>query len=716
MRTIIFLLSTLFFLSIIFLPAGKTYNFEDYRDTIIIENPHKLVTYDFGNKYLMAMSDSKLNINKYWVANIAPSIIVEDSWKTKILINNEQLLKPNQTLARSNILLNTYKLENIETEVSTFVDNSTNAIFQKYNFYSLNNNENTVEITFTFSFDLGVNERDLIIEYINKGDNYYFIAYNDNQNIAAIFSSNFLPYDYEINGRDLKILFNFKTDELKDFYTFISGGFTKEKEEHIANRVFKNWGKHYKNAIDRANWIDNLFYSEDKLLDQMFSVCIDCALSNYKVDENVNFNAFYAGVRYKEPARTYYRDSYWTIQSILPFKPELVRQQIIALAKGIHDDGACGSGVKFDGSDWWSNHYDSSSFFVMMIYDYIIWTGDISILDETTKGKIRDNGEGIIEFSEEKSVWVKAKKTMEWLQKTDRNKNNLIQKPKNVFGDWADEVARINEVTYVNALYYKALKSMNYLSELTGEYKLSKSYAEQSIKLKNAINQYLWDKDKGYYVDFITTNNKGKIIYKEDHFMEDTFTALLFGIADPDQISSSFEYAHKWLESRNNFVQPYGDWGTLCTWPLYKKTTYRRPRESDDPYRYHNGADWPYLDGINALTRLLFNDSHWEYPIKRWWEKSLENYWLTPVEYYQPEYPEGGFKQAWSSMPAAALIMGGFGFAPHLINNNKLKIPSFGNAEVKGLKYRGYTFDIIYKDGSLSVYRNNKKLENNNIF
>ena len=293
-----------------------------------------------------------------------------------------------------------------------------------------------------------------------------------------------MPYDYEINGRDLKILFNFKTDELKDFYTFISGGFTKEKEEHIANRVFKNWGKHYKNAIDRANWIDNLFYSEDKLLDQMFSVCIDCALSNYKVDENVNFNAFYAGVRYKEPARTYYRDSYWTIQSILPFKPELVRQQIIALAKGIHDDGACGSGVKFDGSDWWSNHYDSSSFFVMMIYDYIIWTGDISILDETTKGKIRDNGEGIIEFSEEKSVWVKAKKTMEWLQKTDRNKNNLIQKPKNVFGDWADEVARINEVTYVNALYYKALKSMNYLSELTGEYKLSKSYAEQSIKLK----------------------------------------------------------------------------------------------------------------------------------------------------------------------------------------------------------------------------------------
>lgn len=692
-------------------------DFENKPDTIIIEKPGKVITYDFGNQYLMAKSDSNLNINKYWIANIMPSIIVDDSWNTSISINNNTLKTPSNIYARSNMFINEYILNNITTKVTTYTDNSTNAIFQRYNFIPLNSNkESAIDINFSFNFDLGINEKDVTIKYINTNNGYYFSAYANNSDISGIFSSNYLPFNYEINGRNLKIFFHFKSDELKNFYITLSGGFSKEEEESLINSILTNWELTYKKALDRANWIDNLFYSDNRLYDQMFSACVDCALSNFKVDKKVGFKAFYAGVRYKEPSRTYFRDSYWTIQSILPFKPELVREQIIALAKGIHDDGACGSGVKFDGSDWWSNHYDSPSFFVMMIYDYIIWTGDLSILDERTKGKTKDNGRGNIEFSAAKNVWEKAKKTMEWLYKTDKNKNNLIQKPENVFGDWADEVARINEVTYVNALYYKALKSMSYLAALTHEYKLSNTYAEQSFKLKNAINKYLWDKDKGYYIDFITTDNRSKVIYREDHFMEDSFTALLYGVANENQIISSLQYARKWLESRNNFIQPYGDWGTLCTWPLYKSTTYRRPRESDDPYRYHNGADWPYLDGINALTRFIFDDPYWEYPLTTWWKKSIENYWLTPVEYYQPKYPEGGFKQAWSSMPAAALIMGGFGFAPHLVDNKELKNPPFGNSSIKGLIYKGHIFDIIYQDNVLNVFKDNQKIDNSNIF
>ena len=691
-------------------------DFENKTDTIMIKKPKKLVSYDFGNKYIMAKSDSLLSINKYWVVNVAPSIILEDSWITSVKINKEALTNPDNTYARSNMFRNEYKLENINIKATTYVDNSTNALFQRYCFIPLSNTENVIDMSFTFSFDLGVNERDIIIKYVNINQGYYFITHNDDQGIAAMFSSNILPYNYEINGATIKIFFHFNTTEIKDFYILISGGFSKEKEEGIVNTIIADWEIPYQNALTRADWIDNLFDSDNRLFDQMFSACLDCALSNFKEDNNVNFKAFYAGVRYKEPARTYFRDSYWTIQSILPFMPELVRDQIIALAKGIHDDGSCGSGVKFDGSDWWSNHYDSPSFFVMMIYDYIKWTGDSSILDEKTKGKSRDNGGGSVEFSDEKSVWQKAKNTIEWLYKTDKNQNALIEKPKNPFGDWADEVARINEVTYVNALYYRALKSMSYLSHLKEERELSKIYLDRSRALKYAINTYLWDKKNGYYIDFRTSNKKNITIYKEDHFMEDTFIALLYGIANPNQIKSSLDYARNWLESRNNFIQPYGDWGTLCVWPLYKRTTYRRPRESDDPYRYHNGADWPYLDGINALTRIIFNDKHWEYSLKRWWEKSVENYWLTPVEYYQPDYPEGGFRQAWSSMPAAALVMGGFGFAPHLIDNLTINAPPFGNASIKGLKYMGHKFDIIYNDNIIHLYKDNKEMENNSIF
>lgn len=40
----------------------------------------------------------------------------------------------------------------------------------------------------------------------------------------------------------------------------------------------------------------------------------------------------------------------------------------------------------------------------------------------------------------------------------------------------------------------------------------------------------------------------------------------------------------------------------------------------------------------------------------RWWDYSLEQGWLTPVEYYSPAFPVGGMLQGWSSMPAAALL------------------------------------------------------------
>jgi hypothetical protein len=713
-------MSTIVLLILLFssnIPNCKDIDIERKHDAIVIKEPKEKIYYDFGNQYIMAKADSTLNINKYWVVNIAPSILVEDSWKTIITINNKGLKNPKTTVARSNLFLNKYISDNMKVDVTTYVDNSTNAIFQKYDFAPFNDENSSIDITYSFSFGLGINEEDLIINYYVTENAYSFITNNSDDKYSGIFSSNLQPYNYNITGNKLNVSYHIDCRKSnKSFYIFLSGGYSREKEEKLLQKISNNWNNSYIKAITRADWIDNMFDSDDRLLDQMFSACIDCALSNFKSDNTINFNAFYAGVRYKEPARTYFRDSYWTSQSILPFKSGLIRKQIIALSKGIHDDGSCGSGVKFDGSDWWSNHYDSPSFFIMMIYDYIIWTGDESILEEKTLGKARDDGKGNIELSKEKTIWAKAKKVLEWLENTDTNNNGLIQKPQNSFGDWADEVARVNEVTYVNALYYRALNSMSYLAKLTKEFDISRYYKEKARNVKKAINRHLWDNNKKHYVDFITTDNSGKILYKEDHFMEDTFTALLYGVANDIQINSSLNYARNWLESRNNFVQPYGDWGTLCIWPLYKETTYRRPRESDDPYRYHNGADWPYLDGLNALTRLIFNDPYWEYPLTKWWKESIKKNWLTPVEYFQPVYPEGGFRQAWSSMPAAAIVMGGFGFAPHLIKNTHIKTPPFINASIKGLKYKRHNYDILYKNKKITIYQDGKQIENQNIF
>jgi hypothetical protein len=93
-----------------------------------------------------------------------------------------------------------------------------------------------------------------------------------------------------------------------------------------------------------------------------------------------------------------------------------------------------------------------------------------------------------------------------------------------------------------------------------------------------------------------------------------------------------------------------GDWGVASAYPLYEESR-------DKPYVYQNGADWPYLDGINAAARLKLGLENWEYPLTRWWthQKDLG---LDPAiaEYVSFDGPGGSSTQGWSTFPAAVIL------------------------------------------------------------
>ncbi|MCS6828546.1 MAG: hypothetical protein NZ553_18175, partial [Caldilinea sp.] len=61
-------------------------------------------------------------------------------------------------------------------------------------------------------------------------------------------------------------------------------------------------------------------------------------------------------------------------------------------------------------------------------------------------------------------------------------------------------------------------------------------------------------------------------------------------------------------------------------------------------------------DGVYGAVLLEREDDDWRYALTRWWTYSLEQGWLTPVEYFSPPYPPGGMLQGWSSLPAAVLL------------------------------------------------------------
>ena len=115
------------------------------------------------------------------------------------------------------------------------------------------------------------------------------------------------------------------------------------------------------------------------------------------------------------------------------------------------------------------------------------------------------------------------------------------------------------------------------------------------------------------------------------------------------------EQARERLESRRNPDQPYGDFGMLCVWPPFSDRAALRAK-SAFPYRYHNGGDWPWLDGLYAAERLRRGLGGWRYPLTRWWETCLESGWAGPVEHFSTPFGRGSLLQGWSSFPAAVAL------------------------------------------------------------
>jgi hypothetical protein len=163
------------------------------------------------------------------------------------------------------------------------------------------------------------------------------------------------------------------------------------------------------------------------------------------------------------------------------------------------------------------------------------------------------------------------------------------------------------------------------------------------------------ERRSGHFVEFREPSGRA-----ETHLAIETLTALRYGLADEVQAASVLAAMRARLETRHNADQPYGDWGVMCVYPPYAAWVRRRAK-SRFAYRYHNGADWPYWDGVYA-ERACARPAGWRYPLTRWWAVRPRAGRTTPVEYASPPFAPGSPSNAWSAMPVAAMLLGGFGF------------------------------------------------------
>ena len=426
-------------------------------------------------------------------------------------------------------------------------------------------------------------------------------------------------------------------------------------------------------------WLRNVLRVPDAVLQSLVLHGLHAAFSARKTLANGRFAGLAAGSNYTLPPRTYYRDSYWALQALLPLAPGLAREQLLCLARGVHRDGEAPSGVVVAAaagerswralreadpelardhprdSEWWADHVDSPLYFVLLLCDVADWTADPSSFSWSVDGV---------------SLGALVHAALERTHAACDAAGIPVKPPHD--RDWADNVYRGGHVTYLAGLYHGALTRVAQLIAARDPERAA-LYRTRARALREGARRLLWSEALGHFVEFREPDGRA-----EAHLAIDTLTALRYDLADDAQAQKVLESVRATLETRNNARQPYGDWGVMNVFPPYASWVRRRAK-SRFAYRYHNGADWPFWDGVYAEQRMRRDLPGWRYPLTRWWTYGLGRGWTTPVEYHSPPYPAGSPSNAWSAMPVGAMLLGGLGLTP----GGGARRPPWGECELQ---------------------------------
>ncbi|MDE6869258.1 MAG: hypothetical protein K2J75_00870 [Clostridia bacterium] len=626
-------------------------NYSDIGEIVVNEQFHKKVCYDVANNRITAQFDGRGGISKYAVMNKYSvfsafySLYTIDGKPLEYMCDKEvRMLGKKQITAFSE--------KGADIVITQFLDTENNCIYVE-NKVSAKQDLTFKNVT-NFGIDFGSYVQQLLANRLNAGNISKIIGSLMKKNKKGVEELEGMTYikgevmgdfylDIALNGKAFGLesergfynQFSYggqvKAGETKTFRYVVSAGTRSDFTNCNVKSALKNFDNALKNCDAYADGLNCPKPLEGNFMQAYYKSLLNASLSNYK--ELGKFKGFLAGIVYQFPARTYYRDAYWTVLSVLPVKPELVRNEIITLANGISKKGECPSAVKFNFKNYWGDHYDSPSFFVIMLYDYLVHTKDFSILEEKVKaGKVIDS----------------ANLVLKRLMKETDSTGLLVKGGEYNRRDWCDNVFRSTYVTYDEALYARALFAMSEIYKVCyGDEVKSNDYADKYDKVVKAINDLLWDEEKGWFVNYCSDK------FVEDNLSIDTVVIALFGLTSEERIDRMLKNMQELLESKNNKEQGAGDFGTLSVYPFYKNTE-DIVQKSSLPYYYHNGGDWPYLSCVYAYAKLM-RGMDYIYPLTRWFEYNAEKGNYTPIEFFSPIHPDGSMLQAWSSTGAFVL-------------------------------------------------------------
>ncbi len=415
-------------------------------------------------------------------------------------------------------------------------------------------------------------------------------------------------------------------------------------------------------SADAKSFLRPELIADDPILSALFEESVDVAIESIQT-ANDGSHFLSAGPRYGNPPRTYYRDSYWTAGLVLMINPLVVREQILQLASGVEPNGSVPSAITVDSNELkiplWNDHHDSGSFFIMMVYDYLRWTGDETILNE---------------YVGNRTVFVTMEDILTHLFSLDTNLNYLPEKPSDSLQDWLDTIPRGGEVLYNQVLYYRALRNMVEIATVRGYPTHATVFHRHSLLVRHQINKMFWNKEKGYFFERCEAD------VCIDRLTNESSLAVLYEVISPSNRNRFFDSLKK-LET---------SWGVMNAVPAYGGFALSK---------YHNATDWPVLDGMNAGARLKYNNADWYYPLTRWWTyfNEVRGEGEKLPEFISPNDLTGGRSQAWSVNPSVSLIRYGLGLDPAMDGSYTIKPSPQGNITLKNVQVRGQRLTVQAK-------------------
>jgi predicted glycogen debranching enzyme len=357
----------------------------------------------------------------------------------------------------------------------------------------------------------------------------------------------------------------------------------------LSNTVFEVNAQLTSETMKRQNLIDFFYTAHDAMPASDWLNWILLAADSFLVEWNSNKNAIIAGYYWFE---TWGRDTFVSLPGLLlaTARFEAARRILLDFMRR-SSRGLIPNFVQDKSGESAYNTVDATLWYINAVLQYVKYTGDFEFVKQQL-------------WEELKAIMESHEKGTEYGIFLDGD-NLLAHGPQLTWMDAQDNgkavTPRTGKAVEIQALWYNALKTMQFLANKLGETNLSEQYAQKASEAQKSFNAKFWNSKAGCLFDVVEGTAADASIRPNQIIA----IALDFNMLNNEMSEKILDIA------QHELVTPNGLRTLAPTDPRYIGQ-YHGARSRRDQ-AYHNGTVWPWLLGpfVTALLKTKGYGRKW---------------------------------------------------------------------------------------------------------